>query len=64
MLRDRSSLVTSSVQVAITPPSLRLLQEGKTALHLAAEAGHVSAAEVLLGINAGVNSETTVQYEL
>ena len=35
-------------------------QSGKTALHAAAEHGHVKVVELLLSTNADVNAETTV----
>jgi ankyrin repeat protein len=37
-----------------------LFQEGRTALHLAAEAGHFETVEVLADFNAGPNAETIV----
>ena len=36
------------------------LQEGKTALHVAAEKGHLKVVDILLTSNADPNAETTV----
>lgn len=41
--------------------STLLFQEGRTALHLAAEQGHLDTVEVLADFNAGPNTETIVR---
>ena len=41
-----------------------IIQEGQTALHLAAREGHLNVTQVLLDFNAGANSETIVSWWL